>query len=166
MTNQAKVFFGAFATFALLVIVVFFVVNKSGNETTTPKLLGGYGGCSQCLGNNCYQAPCNMDCNTSGDRCETVVMGGAQFEFNLDTKTQDGDYAQFNMGNSNSSAAIVERNNAAMKDAGIAIGDKVLSVNGESAKTDLEFAKLVLKLPKGTKLTVQKASGEKADKTL
>jgi S1-C subfamily serine protease len=103
------------------------------------------GGRSQCLANNCYSAPANLECRLVGDSCETITMGGSAQEYTPDTKKNGGDYAEFYM-------QRVVKNNEAMAKAGIVIGDVIERVNGVYAGSDLEFAKLVLKLPKGTTL--------------
>lgn len=117
------------------------------------------GGCSQCLANNCYSAPCNMECILVGNGCETRVMGGAQAPYTPATREAGGDYAVFFM-------QRVIRGNSAMEAAGVIFGDTVVRVNGVYAGSDQEFAKLVLSLPKGTVLTVWKSTGELLDITL
>lgn len=117
------------------------------------------GGCSQCLGGNCYSAPCNMDCVPVGNGCETRVMGGAAAPYEPETKKANGDYAEFFM-------QRVVKNNEAMQAAGIEIGDTVVRVNGIYAGSDLEFANLVRTLPKGTTLTIWKMNGKRQDVTL
>jgi hypothetical protein len=117
------------------------------------------GGCSQCLGGNCYSAPCNMDCVGPPPNCETRVMGGAQAEYTRETKAKGGDYAEFYI-------QRVIKNNSLMESAGVEIGDVIERVNGTYAGSDLEFAKLVLRLPKGTRLTVWTKAGERKEVAL
>ena len=155
----------AFVAFVIIVAVFFFVTRP---PASTPKqavaILQGDpppegGGCSQCLGNNCYSAPCNMDCLPVGSGCETRVAGGAQQEYTPETKKNGGDYAEFSM-------QRVLKLNMAMEKAGVEIGDTVTRVNDIYAGSDLEFAKLVLKLPKGTRLSLWTSKGEKREVTL
>lgn len=111
------------------------------------------GGCSQCINGNCYSAPCNLECRIVGDGCETIVMGGSAKAYKQNRKVLEDnyDYAQFFM-------QRVERCNLAMTAAGISIGDTIERVNGVYAGSDEAFAKLVLRLPYGTLLTVLRAS--------
>jgi hypothetical protein len=50
-----------------------------------------------------------------------------------------------------------------MERAGVELGDIVIRVNGTYAGSDLEFAKLVLRLPEGTALLLWKSTGEKVE---
>jgi hypothetical protein len=118
------------------------------------------GGCSQCLGNHCYAAPCNLECRLVGDGCETIVMaGGMAGAYSPEVKANGGDYAEFFI-------QRVVRNNAAMEAAGIQLGDTVTRVNNIYAGSDLEFAKLVLSLPKGTVLTLLNKDSQQRNVTL
>lgn len=132
--------------------------------TNTPfsntQSLSSFGGCSQCLGNQCYAAPCNMDCRPVGDGCETIVAGGGEGGmYSPETKAANGDYAEFFM------QGVIKNNNAMVK-AGIKVGDVVERVNGIYAGSDLEFAKLVLHLPNGTVLKVKRSNGKTENITL
>jgi hypothetical protein len=116
------------------------------------------GGRSQCLANNCYSAPPNLECRLVGDSCETIVMGGAQQDYSPEMKAK-GEHAEFFM-------QRVIKNNQAMQSAGIETGDMVTRVNGIYAGSDLEFSKLILSLPKGTKLSLWTNKGERKEVTL
>lgn len=138
------------AAFVLLVVVAYPFLPKSQPETAKPLIStqeSEPGGRGQCLGKQCYTSPPNLECFPVGDGCETRVLGGAQQEYTPETKSSNGDYAEFFM-------QTVAKNNLAMEKAGIQYGDVIKRVNGIYAGSDLEFAKLVLKLPTGTKLQV------------
>jgi hypothetical protein len=133
---------------------VLFFATKVPSTTPPPQTIATFqgdpppqGGCSQCLAGNCYAASCNLECRLLATGCETIVMGGAQQEYTPGMKASNGDYAEFYM-------QMVLKNNQSMQDAGIKYGDLITKVNGIYAGSDLEFAKLVLKLPKGTRLQV------------
>jgi len=155
------------AVVAVILAVMYFSLRSQSAPHADPQafaaLQGGdpppSGGCSQCLAGNCYSAPCNMDCILLNPGCETRVMGGAQQEYTPDTRKSGGDYAEFLM-------QRVLKNNEAMQAAGVELGDSVIRVNGVYAGSDLEFAKLVLRLPKGTVLLLWKSTGEKVEVTL
>jgi hypothetical protein len=155
MTKGQKVFITA-CILALLAIVVVSVYNalprKSHQPQPIAKLSQDPGGCSQCIAKNCYAAPCNMECRLVGDGCETIVMGGAAQPYEPETKSRNGDYAEFYL-------QRVLRLNNAMRMAGIEVGDTIERVNGNYAGSDLEFAKLVISLPAGTILRVWKRNG-------
>lgn len=149
----AFLIFAAFFGGAILQAILEKTAEK--REVTPPVALFSQqepGGCSQCLGKNCYSAPCNMECRLVGDGCETIVMGGGAAPYSPETKAADGDYAMFYL-------QRVIKNNEAMRVAGIEIGDTIERVNGDYAGSDLEFAKQVLTLPKGTVLRVWKRNG-------
>lgn len=163
MTKERIIFFAALALTVFIVVGVWSARTLLQPPQALIAVQGGdpppQGGCSQCLGKQCYSAPCNMDCRPVGDGCETVVAGGAQQDYTPETKKNGGDYAEFFM-------QRVVKNNAAMEAAGIEIGDVITKVNGSYAGSDLEFAKLVLRLPRSTELTVWKSSGAKLNVTL
>ncbi len=114
------------------------------------------GGCEECYGNTCVQAPCNFDCKHHGTWCETFVMGGAQQEYTPETKLVDGDYAEFYI-------QRVMKNNKAMEAAGIKVGDTITHVNDIFAESARKFGELVIRLPKGTRLRVMKQNGEREE---
>jgi S1-C subfamily serine protease len=100
-----------------------------------------------------------MECRLLGtNSCETIIMGGAQAPYTPESKS-GGDYAEFLV-------QRVVKSNAAMAAAGIEVGDTIIRVNNVYAGSDLEFARLVLSLPKGTELTVWKQNGSRESITL
>jgi hypothetical protein len=138
------------AAFVLLIVAILLLLPKPQPETVKPFVSSQQtdpGGRGQCLGNQCFSSPPNLECFPVGNGCETRVLAGAQQEYTPDTKAQNGDYAEFFM-------QTVAKNNLAMEKAGIQYGDVIMRVNGVYAGSDLEFAKLVLKLPAGTKLQI------------
>jgi hypothetical protein len=150
--NKKQTIFIVCCVALLLLVVVVSIRNVPPKQQAQPVgLLQGdpppQGGCSQCLGNNCYSAPCNMDCVPVGNGCETRIAGGAEQPYTRDTKANNGDYAEFYL-------QIVLKNNEAMEKAGVQYGDLVTRVNGVYAGSDEQFAKLVLSLPAGTKLQI------------
>jgi hypothetical protein len=154
MSNK-KLFFLIAGIASILIIVCLALIRLS---TIQPKpfaaVQNNQGGCSQCIANNCYSAPCNLECRLVGpDSCETIVMGGGMAgAYSPEVKAQGGDFAEFYL-------QRVVRNNAAMTAAGIEIGDTLTHVNNQWAESQLKFAELVLTLPKGTTFRGLKKDG-------
>jgi hypothetical protein len=160
MSKTKKLFIAA-GIFCILA-VVFFCIPKSTPQpqallASEPALLNN-GQRSQCIANFCYSAAPNLECKQYDGWCETIVMGLTAGDYDPTKKSTYTDLAQFFM-------QRVERNTDLMEKAGVEIGDTVERVNGIYAGSDLEFAKLVLRLPKGTVLLLWR-KGERVTVTL
>lgn len=151
--------------FLLLLVVsgVWFVATTPTKKNVPVYTLSNPSGrrsCSQCVGDICASASCNIECEYGEGWCNSIVMGGGKTgPFNRDEANRVGlenyDHAEF------INFRII-LNNEAMETAGVEVGSTVTHVDGEFVKDADRFAELVKDL-RGKTLRLMKPDGTRGE---